>query len=51
MLIEMMMRPTRSLWTQFLTTPLTKLELGTIKLPRSKVSISVARALIARTNP
>ena len=46
-----MMRPIRSVWTQFLTTLVTRFEFGTISVARSNVSISVARALILRTNP
>ncbi len=36
---------------QFLTTPVTRFEFGTMTVARSKVSISVERALIRRTKP
>ena len=41
----------RSACIQFFTAPLTSVALGTISVPRSKVSISVARALMRRTKP
>ena len=38
-------------WVQFFTTPVMNSELGMITVARSKVSISVARTLMRRTQP
>ena len=45
------MRATRSACIQFFTAPVIRVEFGTISVARSKVSISVARALMRRTKP